>query len=430
MKRVNLTLEICNPKIRDFVIDQLYFADKELIKVDDDNFLVLSDTEKYHRFIYRDDGVYGCYYWNDEEKEARLRESKFWINRGVRERKVSVLIETIVAYRYAETCEFDIINSLVDGYNNTRVNSCMKGCGNFYRAFEGVGVLLVGTLEDGTEGRAIIWNNVHGLPEDCMGFMDRIYPSENRNVVEAFKSYAVKNNLAHKLEQTWGGSYFVFNGETYDNPLYITINDEYECVRDVDELPYMDTFRYTNGNDKKLHSCANGYKYTLDETSGVNPCAGNECAVCGARIGPDEVVCDECDDNCVYCVDTGNHVDVDDAWYAEDTEEYYEDRSNIIICAACGNVYTRNSLAFEQDGCQYCDACADDDVYCVDIERYCHIGDAYYAQDTEEYYALRDDLFKCKSCGEYFTKNSMVLLDDLKYCSECANKVAEVCYDA
>ena len=287
MKRVNLTLEINNPKTENYVIEQLYIADD----------------------------------------------------------------------RCTETCKFNIIDSLVDGYNNTNVRSCMKGHGNFYRAFEGVGVLLVGKLEDGTEGRAIIWNNVHGLPEGCVGFMDRIYPSGNRNIVKAFKSYAVKNNLAYKLEQTWECSYFVFDNKIYDNPLYITINDEYESVKDVDELPYMNTFRYTNGDDKKIHNYAYGYRYTLNETSGVNPCTSKRCAICGTRIKPNKELCDECDDNYVYCVDTEHYVYADDAWYAKDTGEYYENRDNVIICDACGNVYTHNFLMYEQHGRQYCNEC-------------------------------------------------------------------------
>lgn len=331
-------------------------------------------SSKYTEYEYEDGTFYGCV----EGKRTALKMYKFLTNRGLPDEVAQYFIRNLnkdkeYIWKY---------KGLVEGYNETTINSCMQGEGEYFESLQdklGDKVQLLCCYEDEREvGRAIVWDSsiINGeLPDGCVGIMDRIYPSDNHQVVNIFKQYASKNNLMHKLVQNYDDSNapkFIWNGMSHNVGLHINVGD----LTDT-KTPYMDTFRwYTMEGRLYNHDECGGIKLT--NTDGGVLLVIYTCDNCGCLASYDGTV--HTSNNC-YCQDC-----------AQDLTFY---------CECCNETREVDDMVESEDGniCQYCadrryyyseyrDMYIREDsaVWCEHDDDYCHTDDDYcYSEYSEQY---------------------------------------------
>lgn len=347
-------------------------------------FVVEQHSQKYDSYKYTISGeLFGAQLWEGAYSWKQLKLYTFLHNRIGDKKKLQQLQDKLVKLTEVYNEEFfSIETSLEVGYDETNVDSCMQNNGNFFRNFEDAGVLL--KYDNGVDGRAIIWSDqyIKGLPEGCQGFMDRIYPSSNHKVVNAYKEYAKAHNLICKAEQNYEvKESFLWRNEQLSLHLLLTPPNAGSSER----YPYMDTFTYTSD----FHSFSNtteGSRYV--ELTGTN---GNH---------SDSYTCCNCD--CSMYDDDRYSDDNGDDWCPDCYHNYHSE------CSCCGNYYDNDCLHESDDGdiCVHCIS-RRDYKYCEDIEMYSqdyvktHDGDywhstkdLYYAEDMEEWFENNDTLTK------------------------------------
>jgi len=358
-------------------------------------------STKYLAYKFDDEGtVYGIKTFDDKTYWTQLKTFTFLSSRS--EYAESILGIMSDTNSISDNVEFEIDESLVHGYNNTNVDSCMKGNGEYFANFEGAGVLL--QLVGETNGRAIIWSDsyISGLPDGCQGLMDRIYPSDNHKIVNVFKDYANKHNLMYKKRQNYSDKdNFIFNGNEVNCRLSLSPPE----VQSSDYYPYIDTFSFTD-NLRNFHNKSDGCDTKLDDTDG--------------GTGSVHVCC-----SCDYCIDNE-----DDRYYGPDGDDMY--------CSDCFHeVYTtceRCCDAFEHDNIHevsygsLCEDCLEIKgyVYCTDIndysDDYVHVYDKdefvhsrfglIQTEDTERYFESADGLFFTVDTEVYFESSKNLFLTE------------------
>lgn len=352
--------------------------------------VVEQHSTKYDAYKYTINGeIFGAQLWDGSYSWKRLRLHTFLRKRISDEKKLQQLQDklNLLSEFYKEEY-FSIENSLINGYDETPVDSCMKGYGEYFNNFEDAGVLL--KYSNNTDGRAIIWSDqfIKGLPEGCQGFMDRIYPSNNHNVVEAFKSYAKAHNLLYKAEQSYDAKErFVFNDQVMTLSLTLRPPNAGRSKR----YPYMDTFTYTD--DFRSFSNNSGYIELTDTSGGTSQ---------------NEVCCCNCD--CTVHEDDVYHDVNGDSWCPDCFYKYHS------ACSCCSEYYSNDDLHESDDG-DICEDCISRRYYkyCEDIEMYSqdwvrvNTGDyyystdgLYYAEDTAEWYDSSDSLTMTYDTEEWY----------------------------
>lgn len=243
-------------------------------------------------------------------------------------------------------------------------SSCMRysHCSDyirFYAVNEDVVKLVVAfNQEEKVVGRALLWNTNCGT-----AVMDRIYGTDI--MVEKFKKYAIDNGYVHKENQSYSDNDSWVNGDGYFSETYRV------TVKNIRTMPYMDTFKYTDGIDSDtmiINNDSGCYEFTDTD---------------GARE-----TFEEDDEDYVYCERSGDRIHVDDAHYVSSRSEYYRDE----YC-----VFAENSSEWElKEDCvylEYKDIWVDEDA------------DVTYIDSTES------DMH-----GEYVYSDDAVLLKDDTYC--------------
>ena len=256
--------------------------------------------------------------------------------------------------------------SLLDGYNQTDVYSCMCGLGHYYQNFEDSGKLL-----ESPEGRAILWDDqdIIGLPDGCNGLVDRVYPSSNHKVVSQFIAYASKRNLLVKARQTFEArDEFIWHGE--EVCLQLTLVPRHAKATNL--VPYMDTFAFT------------------DDFQTFNNTGGEQ--VLNSEFGAADGYC--------HCCECGALVLQDDAFRDDDEDDYCKKCFHAATCDHCDRMVRSASLSESTQG-QICEYCVNDFfIFCVDTQRYSE--DVYYAEDIREYYENVEELHYVESLDQYF----------------------------
>ena len=157
---------------------------------------------------------------------------------------------------------FEFASNAIDGYKH--IDSCMNGkvYVKFYDRLNKefpdlVRVLLL--IENGEViGRALVWNLKyftavetnrpvrlqHKLEEKYL--VDRIYPSDNSNVISSFKNYATENKCLTKYRQSYDcqGSFVKSNGDNINIKMHLPKNISHIAAEF--ETPYLDTFDSIN----------------------------------------------------------------------------------------------------------------------------------------------------------------------------------------
>ena len=307
---------------------------------------------------------YGRYEWSggvlkgykEDDTTSCLKLHTFLKNRDLPEEIIQECIKILKANREYEW-RYD---TLSDGYQTTQIHSCMRGNGSYYYKFDDHGKLLQAYLNAEEVGRAIVWHKVEGLPDGCLGFMDRIYPSDNHAIVDAFKDYAKRNSLMYKQQQSYScDNRFVWCGVDVElSDLELHIGDLEDC-----DTPYMDTFRYYR--DGVLYNKSSRAKYTLGQTDGeATYNSGNCCHCCGTRYDSDELTYSE-------------HLD---GYLCDDC--YNESHCGCERCGEYGHRYTMPQTAYDY----ICERCAQRDyIYCENEGYYVSTDEVLYCEDTNDY---------------------------------------------
>jgi len=321
---------------------------------------IKNTSNKYKEYLYKEGVFYGVYEHDGVVRNARLKTYTFLKNRGLDDKAIQCLLKEL-----SGTKEYTYeLRGLVEGYNDTEIGSCMQGNGDYFEALSECGKLLVAYEEDKQVGRAIVWNkeNLDGLPEIYKGLMDRIYPSENHEIVKAFKKYAREHKLLTRMEQNYRT---VMKFDNEEN-LRLVLN----CGSlDGQLVPYMDTFKYYNEQGYLHNDSDINYDYELTNTDG-NTLVGTYCEHCDTTHRGDTVYVEGYGDVCEDCLDSSDffHCDSCGEYFRTIRTSSNELLNGDTICQGClenGNyvfsdyhdkyIDGNDSVYSEQDDCYYCD---------------------------------------------------------------------------
>lgn len=367
-------------------------------------YITKNHSETYDAYSF-DHSIKGAKLWQGDYTVSTLNMFKFFQNRLNDKKRTDELMEKLnkVRHKY-DVDNFRVEDSLTRGYDETDIDSCMRGNGRYFRNFEDSGSLLCYKDEEFT-GRAIIWHKDHleGLPENCQGFMDRIYPSQNHKVVEVFKQYARNHNLMHKTNQNYDDRQaFVFN----DKNLSLNLDLRPPKANTSDYYPYMDTFRYSE--DLRTFNNYEG-DYEMCETTG-NHSEQCRCDNCSESISEDDArycgdycYCEDCFYNYhEYCTHCGEAYERDDMHRTgDDYVCHYCARDRDYAYCEDTEDYQRDYVTCEDNGLCYSDTDGLYETYDTD-EWYKNSGNLYWAEDTERWFACKDCLHYTEDTEEYF----------------------------
>lgn len=224
-------------------------------------------------------------------------------------------------------------------------NSCMRysSCENFiefYAINEGKISMLI-LIDEETDkifGRALLWD------DDSFDFtyMDRIYGSDL--TVARFKKYAKENGLAHKYEQSYSNSTDWVRYDEDGNAIHFEKSNLHITLKNHDEYPYMDTFKYTddyNGSTITLNNCDGCYTFNFTD-GGNDDLRGNVCEISGERLDPDDEVCiGDYYYHVRYCIEDihGNYILERDSKYLAYRDGYAYEDDCVYVSNEASNYY-------------------------------------------------------------------------------------------
>lgn len=385
-----------------------YLADLKLRYSLGFHFRYESSDTKYLMFKITSDGVFGLHHYEDNVQWKRLNFYKFLTNRGIDSKIAEKAVEEFkkIALDYNSLQVEEL--SLIEGYDDTEVESCMRGRGDYFTLLNACGKLLSFKYND-IKGRAILWNKalIEGLPEGSEGLLDRIYPSNNHSFIEIIKKWAWNKNYYTKLEQNFSNKEeFEFDNKIHTLDLKLTIP---RAIEEEDSMPYMDTFAFYNEGDTYINNTEG--EVTFDSTEGRG-LGVHCCSICGCQMRIDESfyvdgvgdVCVSCIDGYRWCEDVDRYVFIDDCFYNETEGCYYgsdrhlvfidgrgyfsDDDSDIFYCSHCGEHYhiLDRDCTEAYEG-TICDICRDSYYeYCEDTETYHREETTYYSELLGCYY--------------------------------------------
>ena len=119
-------------------------------------------------------------------------------------------------------------------------------------------------------------------------------------------------------------------------------------------------------------------------------------------------VCEKNLDNMIYCVDTDEHVDMDDDYYYDEyCQEYYQYDDH--LCHVSGW------------GWYHQDAIGDVIIHDVINDEYIKVDEAIYLKDRDAYTHEDNDYLTCTHCGENFSEDFEEILEINRvcYCYDC-----------
>lgn len=217
-------------------------------------------------------------------------------------------------------------------------------------------------------GRALLWTTACGSK-----VMDRIYGNET--TIQAFKEFAKDNKFIYKANQNYSSpDEFIIDGEFQTRKFIIKANPY-----DYEQLPYMDTFKYYNKNQKFLNNQSG--TFTLEHTDGSLP-HEDESYVTLAN--------GDCvhEDEARYISGRGEWYHVDDVSYSEHERDYIHE-DDVVESANHGLIHRENY----------------DFVYVEHTELYHH--DSEVIEIDNEYYIPNDIIVS--------TDNEVFLKDDVMW---------------
>ena len=374
-------------------------------------------SETYLMFKIDNEGVFGLKEYDGNIQWKQLKLFRFLMNRFEEDEKlVNQIIED---FRLVQTMsEVLIVENmpLVEGYNETTVSSCMQNNGSYFEFLQQNTNSCLLTFKLGSyEGRAILWREVDGLPTNCKGLVDRIYPSDNHTLVNSVIRWATANNYMTKAQQNYGNKEdFIFKGDLYSNQDF-KLKLACPLSRD-DEMPYMDTFSYYTEGDNYISNREGDYTFNSTSGEGIGGC---RCEDCGERFHEDDMsyvegvgyVCEHCIEQYNWCQDVDHYVFHQDTYYCETNGYYYADNTCLI---EINDRYYHEA----DDGISYCEHCNyyffnTDTDYIHDVDGNIICKDCYdeyvQPQDDENEYYYKHNLYEDED-GRYWTSEKAYLI--------------------
>lgn len=253
-------------------------------------------------------------------------------------------------------------------------NSCMRysGSADYLTLYVENAKMLITTKNGLLTGRAIVWE------VDGVVIMDRVYTCFDY-LENCFYDYA-------KTNKWWVRSSNSLLS-TGDEQRWYSPDDDYQQIRDrtftidlkasYDIMPYVDSFRYYDG-ERKLSNSPYGFMnlqglYTLDNTDGeMDYVYIHECESCGKIVLGNE------DESIVYSDYEGAYYCTDCSYYCEDLDDYFSFKNNPPLYVDCSYAddlphppfYVEEHLVTNKNiTCPLRDTCIvqiDDHYYCVD----------------------------------------------------------------
>ena len=316
-------------------------------------------------------------------KQTELTENDNWDPRGRTEiaygrglRKIFSYPNAIIPDEYIERLsnflrgqfefqgKFQIVDGLLIKYwyhmdryaenQGTLDNSCMKkpSCQSYLDLYvnnpDTVKMLIAINQDDQLVGRALLWHTEQGIK-----FMDRIYG--NDQTIQAFLEYAKENGYWHKTYQNHSTADQVNNDKGQKTSKYLSVHLD---TSNLDELPYMDTFKYSDDIDDGYLNNESG-DYCLENIDGSWPNDDEWVTTSdGQRIREEDA----------------RWSDYEDAWFCDDDVVYSEYHNSYIIYDECIRV-----------GDEYYMPTADCIVRSEYEDEYLHESDAIYSEIMEDY---------------------------------------------
>ena len=193
---------------------------------------------------------------------------------------------------------------------------------------------------------------------------------------------------------------------------------EHECNELVG--PYIDGYSDKLSDEGCYLRFSNHGEYCGDNTTGLlsgGEC-GQECEECGAHYDSENEgayiegfglsVCDHCACHRFVYIDYNRydyHIRTEDARYIDGR---YVDPDNL-----------PDDMTTDVDGDIIL---TDDAVYIESAGQYYPYGDSRIVLRADKEYDLTEDCFKCAECGEWFSNDDSVTLDDELHCAGCAEE--------
>lgn len=160
--------------------------------------------------------------------------------------------------------------------SGTLGNSCMRydSCQDYFEIYtknpEVCKMLLLKNEEDEILGRVLVWKFTNIDKDELKSaeyFMDRIYTYTD-SIITDFKDYSDKNNWIRRTNTGYSDCRtLTYMDEVYNN---VGMEVNLENYSNIDEFPYMDTFKRLNiedgilyNDDKQISGC-----YGLEQTGG------------------------------------------------------------------------------------------------------------------------------------------------------------------
>jgi hypothetical protein len=181
-----------------------------------------------------------------------------------------------------------------------------------------VQMLIATDNDDKLIGRALIWKTQEGKT-----FMDRVYGTDQ--TIQAFLEYAKERNWYHKTHQNHSSSNHVTDhvGSKYSDK-YLSVHLD---TSDLDYLPYMDTFKFTDDAEDGYFNNIAG-EYVLENIDGSWPEEnGYVVTICGSRVHEDDARWSSyhqewyLEDDVVWSNYHDTYIEYEQSVYVED--EYY-----------------------------------------------------------------------------------------------------------
>ena len=205
--------------------------------------------------------------------------------------------------------------------------SCQKYLDIYEQNSPNIVKMLIATDDDDRLiGRALIWQTEQGKT-----FMDRIYG--NDQTIQAFIEYAKEREWWHKTYQNHSSANHITNhvGQ-HINDMQLTVKLD---TSDLDYLPYMDTFKYTDDIDEGILNNISG-DYVLENIDGAWPDeTGYVTTICGSRVHEDDARWSSYHDNwyleddVVWSNYHDSYIEYEQSIYIDD--EYYHTDADCIV---------------------------------------------------------------------------------------------------
>ena len=291
-------------------------------------------------------------------------------------------------------------------YDISRVGgSCMSYKGEYMEVYEDLGCKIAYITRKNQDSkdilvaRAILWHDIKVYSEanneelvDTCNIMDRVFFSKEIHKLSLLEwakenKYRDINSFGDDILVTTGSIDTGYDYVPYLDNLYYVTRGYNLC--NCEDFEYIDQLRETDGSSTDHEISYNEDMVYCEDTGDrvhIDNTYWNETHDCYYEYNDDLVYISDRgayyhveDDNVVYCTDTGEHAWRDDCYYVEYRDEWVESTDGYVES-------THDMELYKEDDC----------VYCIDIQEYLYDREPYYyvEDESEYYYNMPEDVYE------------------------------------